>query len=387
MLFTDRRAALLVAAALLGTSGCNGTGAVPASGGAGASATSFLRTGASPEDTTSILKLLKKNVTIGSTVDPKNGDMGPRSLATVLNSNGRLKKGDLLVCNFSNSAGKAGIGTTIEQLAPKANSSPAQFVQSDKIEGCNGDAVTTLGDQVFATGLTSKVMVWFNQAGVLKKTYAAPIVDPIGDGDAPPLYIYSPEFVFIGDASNGNVDSISLGAYHGNKKLLAVVKGFSVKQGAGWSGMGPSGFAYNSNSKSKAWDTLYVADGACDAVVAIAHASNLLKTAEITVSNGCKSFKCLYPKTSCATLVKTGKPLDTPVAEAILPNGNLIVANGAGGNTLVEMTPTGQVLDTKVVDTSKTAGIFGLLAVGTNDGNTALFYTDSNTNTVQELEQ
>ena len=45
------------------------------------------------------------------------------------------------------------------------------------------------------------------------------------------------------------------------------------------------------------------------------------------------------------------------------------------------------MLDTKVVDTSKTSGIFGLAATGTKDSNTALFYTDTNTNTLHELEQ
>ena len=74
------------------------------------------------------------------------------------------------------------------------------------------------------------------------------------------------------------------------------------------------------------------------------------------------------------------------VAQAILPNGNLIVAN-TGNNTLVEMTPKGQVLDTKVVDKSKTAGVFGIAADGKNDSDTVLFYTDTNTNTLHELEQ
>ena len=50
------------------------------------------------------------------------------------------------------------------------------------------------------------------------------------------------------------------------------------------------------------------------------------------------------------------------------------------------MTPTGQVLDTKVVDTSKTPAIFGLLATGSNDKNTVLYYTDANSNTVEELD-
>ena len=71
--------------------------------------------------------------------------------------------------------------------------------------------------------------------------------------------------------------------------------------------------------------------------------------------------------------------------QAIMPNGNLIVAN-TGNNTLVEMTPKGKVLDTKVVDTSKTSGIFGVAAAGTSDSNTTLFYTDTNTNTLHELE-
>ncbi|MGB7047304.1 MAG: hypothetical protein WBD57_03175, partial [Candidatus Cybelea sp.] len=70
-----------------------------------------------------------------------------------------------------------------------------------------------------------------------------------------------------------------------------------------------------------------------------------------------------------------------------LPNGNLIVANTKGGNKLVELTPKGRVLDTKTIDTDTTGHIFGLLATGTSDSNTVLFYTDTKTNTLQELEQ
>jgi len=60
---------------------------------------------ASPADTTSILKLLTKDVTIGSTVDPANGDKGPRAVTVVQGSGGKLKKGQLLVCNFEDSSG------------------------------------------------------------------------------------------------------------------------------------------------------------------------------------------------------------------------------------------------------------------------------------------
>lgn len=391
MPFSKTRAALLAAVVLLAASACNGTGAVPSSAPAANPNTSASRAAvASPDDTTSILKLLTKDVTIGSTVDPTNGDKGPRAVTLVQYNYGNLKKNDLLVCNFEDSSGNAGNGTTIEQFAPVASSKPTTFIQNSKIEGCDGTAITG-GDQTYAGGLTSKVISWIDQKGKLDKTYGKPITDPLGDGEAPPLYLYSPEYVFIGNADTGAVDSLSLGGY-GTGVPLEVINGFPVNKASGWSALGPSGFAYwcgvlpgHLDCKNKA-DMLYVADGACNAVVAVSHASSLLETDEITIGSGCKTFKCEYPKTTCATLVKAGSPLDKPVAMAILPNGNLIVAN-TGNNTLVEMTPKGQVLDTKVVDKSKTPGIFGLAATGTSDSNTALFYTDTNTNTLQELEQ
>jgi hypothetical protein len=348
--------------------------------------------GAAPTDTTSILKLLKKDVTIGSTVDPTNGDMGPRAVTVVQYNFGKLKKGQLLVCNFENSSGTAGDGTTIEQFDPVPNSKPTTFLQNSAIEGCDGDAIDG-GDQVYATGFTSKVMVRINQKGQLKKTYGS-VTQPLGDGEGPMLYDYSPEFVFVGNADTGGVDSFGFGGYGGGPRK-EVIDGFDVNKGSGWSALGPSGIAYwcgvlpgtgECPYKNHPPDTLYVVDGACNTVVAISHASNLRVKDEITVQPGCKKFTCIYQSITCATVVKAGSPLDKPVAETLLPNGNLIVAN-TGSNMLVEMTPKGQVLDTEIVDKSKTSGIFGLAAIGTKDSNTALFYTDTNTNTLQELEQ
>ncbi len=134
-------------------------------------------------------------------------------------------------------------------------------------------------------------------------------------------------------------------------------------------------------------DTLYIVDGANNTLVAFDHASNLLEKDEIIVNPGGKTFKCAHPKTTCAMLVHSGKPFDAPFAATLLPNGNLIIANTKGGNTLVEMTPGGKVLATKVVDQSKTAGVYALLATGTTDSNTALFFTDTNKNDLEELAQ
>ena len=128
-------------------------------------------------------------------------------------------------------------------------------------------------------------------------------------------------------------------------------------------------------------------DGVDNTVVAFNNATDLLVANEIIVQKGGKTFKCKYKKDTCGSLVHAGSPVSSPVAMTLLPNGNLIAANGAGGNTLVEMTPTGTILDTKVIDKSKTQGIYGLRAGGTSDSNTVLYYTDTNDNSLHELEQ
>ncbi len=160
--------------------------------------------------------------------------------------------------------------------------------------------------------------------------------------------------------------------------------GFAVKGSSPTTMLGPSGLQVFSKNYQQ---TLYVVDGANNTIVAFNNASNLLQKDEIIVKPGGKTFKCKHPQATCGKLVYSGSPLNAPVASALLPNGNLIVANTKGGNMLVELTPAGKVLATKVVDSKKTAGVFGLLATGKNDSDTALFFTDANSNNLQELEQ
>jgi hypothetical protein len=381
----NHRSIVAAAAILLAVSACGQNSSLPSNvSGAGATARAPYRGAVQPADTTSVLKKLTKDVEIGSTVDPTNGDTGPRGLSMVAFSYGKLKKGDLLLCNFDDSAGDAAKGTTVELLSSKPGAKPTTFAQTSDIEGCDGTGID-LGNQVWVTGLTSKKLVWFDQNAKEQKTYGSPIVDPLGDSYAAPppgsAGLYAPYFIFVGDVGSGSVDNDSLGNY-GTGKILQAVTGFAVTKVNGWTTLGPSGLSYNHKS-----GTLYVVDGANNTVVAIDKAPNLLLKDEIVVQKGGKTFKCLEAKDTCGTLVYSGKPLDAPEASTMLPNGNLVIANTQGGNTLVEMTPTGQVLDTKIVDTSKTQGIYGLWATGKNDTNTVIYYTDTNTNTVQELEQ
>jgi hypothetical protein len=382
----NNRALMLVAGALLATSACSGNATVPTG-----PASQVSTSGAStiiPNDTTSILKKLTKNVEIGSTVDRKNGDMGPRAISVARSTFG-LKKGQLLVCNFDDAAGTAGKGTTSEVLDPNPHSKPATFTQSTKLEGCDGDAITAT-NEVYGAGQLSGLVPQFTPAGELNESYGSPIQAPFADADAFCGLAYAPEDIYVGDSKTGAIIKLAFlpVSRSGKAKMTEVITGFGVNKGSGWSVLGPSGIQYN-NTRTGALcnDTLYIVDGVDNTVVAVSNASNLLNKDEIVVQPGGKKFKCAHPKATCATLVYSGSPLNAPVASALLPNGNLIVANTKGGNKLVELTPTGHVLDTKAIDTSKTAHVFGLLATGTSDSDTSLFYTDTKTNTLQKLEQ
>ncbi len=374
----------LIAGTLVATSACGGNTTFPT----GAAQVSAPSAGSIvPNDTTSILKKLTKDVEIGSTVDGKNGDMGPRAISLVRSTFG-LKKGQLLVCNFEDSTGTAGKGTTIEVLDPKPHSKPTTFTQSTKVEGCDGDAVTET-NQVYGSGMLSGLVSQFDQTGSLKKSFGSHIEAPFADADAFCGEPYAPEDIYVSDSKTGSIVKLEFISVSGGKTTTTeVITGFGINRESGWSVLGPSGIQYNSQrTGSLCNDTLYIVDGVDNTVVAVSNASNLLQKDEIVVQPGGKKFKCAHATKTCATLVYSGFPLNAPVASALLPNGNLIVANTKGGDKLVELTPAGQILDTKTIDTSTTAHIFGLLAAGTSDSDTVLFYTDTKTNTLHELER
>jgi len=379
----NNRVLVLIAGTLFFTSACGGSTAVPS----GASLVSAPTVDSiAPVDTTSILKKLTENVAIGSTVDSKNGDKGPRKISLV-RSTFVLQAGQLLVCNFENSAGTTGKGTTIEVLNPKPRSKPVTFTQNTKISGCDGNAITE-ANQVYGTGRGSNFVSKFDQTGSLKQSFSAFMAGPFDDVDAFCGLPYAPEDIYVSNSQTGSVVKVAFTSVSGKTKLTQVISGFAINKGFGWGVLGPSGLQYNNHRiGSLCNDTLYIVDGVDNTVIAVSNASNLLEKDEIVVQRGGKTFKCVHPSKTCAKVVYSGSPLNAPVASALLPNGNLIVANTKGGNTLVELTPTGKILATKTIDTSTTAHIFGLLATGTTDSDTALFYTDTKTNTLQELSQ
>jgi DNA-binding beta-propeller fold protein YncE len=85
-------------------------------------------------------------------------------------------------------------------------------------------------------------------------------------------------------------------------------------------------------------------------------------------------------------VVFSGEPLNSPENVVIDPaNGNLLVAN-AGNNSLVEITPNGQlVADRHLARGEPTGALFGLAISTDNVGNQVIYYGNDIENSIHEL--
>ena len=54
---------------------------------------------------------------------------------------------------------------------------------------------------------------------------------------------------------------------------------------------------------------------------------------------------------------------------------------------MVELTPSGKVLDVRNVDTGASGALFGIVATGTSATDTKLYFNDDNDNNLQVLER
>src|SRR5713226_1821176 len=83
--------------------------------------------------------------TVGSTIDPTNGDLNPYGLVVAPATAGLITKGDLVVCDSNDGpTNTQGKGTTIIGLHPGTGSVPYRIAQSANLLGCN--ALTMLPD-------------------------------------------------------------------------------------------------------------------------------------------------------------------------------------------------------------------------------------------------
>jgi len=342
----------------------------------------------------SILKSLTKQLVIGSTVDPISGDVNPYGLTVAGVTSGKIKKGNLSVCNFNAKSNVQGTGTTVEVLAPVPKSKPARFAQSSSLLGCSAVAIDQSG-QTWATANVAKQVIVLSTSGKIAKTLkGGSYVHPWSVAYATTGGLYPTIAVFVSDAATGSIilaESCQASAtctYPGT----AIVTGFAVNGGQPGSILGPSGLAFDPKNCVKlggrpACGTLYVVDGKTNTVVAIHNALNLRKSKSIVVGSTGKTFS--GPQGSWASLVYAGKPLNGPISSALFYNGNLVLGNTLdpnGKNLLIEISPAGQLLDNVNVDKGAAGALFGLVATGTTAATTKLYFNDDNANNLQVLE-
>lgn len=356
--------------------GCGGhqTGAGLPPEAAGASA---IRDAALSAD--SVLKKLGKQVVIGSTIDPKFGQLNPYGLDVARQTAGLFTAGDLAVCNFNAKGNVQGTGYTIVALHPVPGSKPTLVYASKKIlRGCDALALAPSGDFIWASAFVANDNPIIQPTGKLLMNIpasVAPLDHPFGQAYAQPTK--GDTSFYESNAGNGTIVRFDVA----KNTAQVVVKGFPVNHGKPGSILGPSGLQYDAKI-----DTLYVVDGTNNAVYAIA---GITKVPENCLALGADGVHFLGCNAAHARIVFMGKPLNGPISSALLYNGNLVIGNTldpSGKNLLIELTPAGKILDVRNIDKGAAGAIFGIVATGTNAKNSIVFFNDDNDNNLQALE-
>jgi hypothetical protein len=344
--------------------------------------------------------------TIGSTLDPTNGDQNPYGLTIAPTTAGLITKGDLIVCNFNNGGtnanpgGVQGTGTTIVGLHPAAGSNPYRIAQSASLNGCS--ALTMLpDDSISAAAWSATANPLVSAAGTVGLPFSDTFAYPWGEAyvaatSAQPAAIYVANAP--GGASNvntGTIDRISLDD-DAQTSFTEIVTGFCTS-GAPGGIFGPSGLTYDASI-----DTLYIVDTSSASVIAIAGVSAVGKDG-VVVNGQCSGTTTPTPlptfsgpSMTSARVIAHGAPFNTPLSAALLKNGDLVVANADIGlstpsattNLLIEVSPQlpgGFVGEPLQLDNTTPGALFGLAATVDAAGNQVIYFNDDNAAAVMEL--
>jgi hypothetical protein len=329
------------------------------------------------DDNNSVLDRLDDMKTIGSAVDPINGDQNPYGLDIAKIDAGKLKRGDLVVCNFNNAANVQGTGTTIIALHPHVGATPLRITQDSSLLGCAEIALGS-ADDIWAAAFAANDNPIVGPDGTLFTTLpGGPWHGPFGQTFANHAGPFGVAAFYESNASDGSIVRINITA-GGAFTFDVIATGFPVNHGVPGSILGPSGLQYDCKH-----DRLFIVDGTNNALYAFRHVSTI-PAGGITVSGTTFSG----PFRHRARVVFSGPPLNGPISSALLFNGHLVLGNTldpTGQNLMVEITPHGKKLDVKNVDTGVGAAIFGMVASGDELRDTKLYFNDDNDNTVRVL--
>jgi hypothetical protein len=332
---------------------------------------------------------------IASTV-PANGDQNPYGMAVVPESVGKLVRGDILVSNFNNNGANGGLqgtGTTIVQIAPGGKMSTFAQLKSSTLPGaCPGGVGLTTALAVLQRGWvivgslpTSDGSSATAQAGCLivldskghaVETFSGSTIN--GPWDMTALDLNNEAVLFVTNVLNGTVAaspnvvkkgtvvrivlSVPQQGYGVPYRQLSTVigSGFAERTDPAALVVGPTGVGLGSDG------TLYVADSVNNRIAAIPNALTR------------------YTSAGSGKTVSAGGLLNDPLGLTIAPKGDILTTNGNDGN-IVETTPGGYQVASKLVDTTAGTGagcLFGLTVVHKFSG---VFFVDDCSNTLDLL--
>jgi hypothetical protein len=332
----------------------------------------------------SILRQLNDEVTIGSTVDPMNGDQNPYGLTVAPITAGKLIAGDLVICNFNNSnalGNVQGQGTTIVSLHPFPGSPTMHIAQNEALKGCNALALTQT-DNIWAAAYVANDNPIVNPNGVLVTTLDQFHWNhPWGQTFSPHAGPFAEQAFYVAQAGNGSIVRVDINP---NKPFTfdVIATGFAINHGAPGSILAPSGLQYDN-----VHDRLFIVDGANNTVYVLRHVSTIPPHGLSVDPNG-KTFEGPFRRR--ARVVFSGPPLNGPISSALLPHDHLAIGNTLdpnGQNLIIEITAQGRLLFIKNVDKGAAGALFGMVATSTPDiDNTKLYFNDDNNNTLRVLE-
>jgi len=338
------------------------------------------------------------DATVASTVAP-NGDGNPYGIAVVPKTMGVLEAGNLLVADFNNASGTAGGGTTILQVDPSTGQTSA-FFQGAPVAGPVGIAINPVNDGV-----------WIGDYGTSQDGTASNdlLISPAGTLIA--------NFTSLTTGGKANLtgvwgqavsDAGGVSFYWGNAGNATSGRGggdvwrLTPDPGAITSGTPQTPTCSNGQSGQPVCSTYaQIASGqpetpAGSSVATAAGPEGLAfdqSSGMLYETNDADGTLYAIPAAASATgpqtarVVHQGPALRTPQNVVVDPtNGNLLVAS-AGDNTLVEITPSGQVVASRQLAPGQPTGALFGLAVGTDaSGNPVIYYDNDNTNTLHALE-
>lgn len=337
--------------------------------------------------------------TVGTTVDPLNGDQNPYGLVVAPATAGLITKGDLVVCNFNDGpTNTQGNGTTIIGLHPGTGSTPYRIAQSADLLGCN--ALTMLpDDSISAAAWGSNLNPLVGADGTVGEPFGDAFAGPWGEAfvaatSSQPAAIYVSNAPGGAINAGGTVDRISLDV-DAQTSFTEIVTGI-CSGGAPGAIFGPAGLTYDPAS-----DTLYIVATSSASVIAIAGVSSIPKDG-VVVNGQCAGTTPTPvptfsgPSMTSAKILAQGAPFNTPLSATLLKNGDLLVANADIGittpsattNLLIEVSPVlagGFVGQPLQVDSGTPGALFGLAATVDAQGNQVIYFNDDNANAVMQL--